>query len=130
MASHSPLQLSEDGEDDIGGNAGILSSRQVGHRRFRLPLLAGPATGDPSAEKANLVIPVHVAQPHDSCAAVATEDQPEESGMVSAVQGAQSCKGKGPKRPQQPQKKASGRCIDLGKRGQEQGHSLRTSMCF
>jgi hypothetical protein len=47
--------------------------------------------------------------------------------VVAALLGARSCKGKGPKQPLQ---KGLDRRINLPQRGQEQGHSLRTSMCF
>ncbi len=48
------------------------------------------------AEKADRLIAMHVPQSHDSCAAVAAEDQQEESFVVAAAQVARSCKGKGP----------------------------------
>jgi hypothetical protein len=76
------------------------------------------------------LIAIHVPQTHDACAAVAVEDQPEGLDLVAATQGAWNRKGKGTKRPQQPHQKALGRHIDLSKRRQEQGHSLRTSVCF
>ncbi len=49
---------------------------------------------------------------------------------MAALQGAQSRKGKAAQRPQQPQQQSLGRMIDLAKKGQEQNHSLCTSMCF
>jgi hypothetical protein len=84
------------------------------------------------AEKADRLIAMHVPQSHDSCVAVATEDIYEDPDVVAALQGARSRKDKGSKRAQQPpaQQKELGRRINLTKKGQEQGRSLRTSMCF
>jgi hypothetical protein len=84
------------------------------------------------AEKAARLIAMHVPQSHDTCAAVAAEDTYEEPDVVAALQGARSRKDKGFKRPQQPhtQQKELGRRINLAKKGQEQGQSLRTCMCF
>jgi hypothetical protein len=79
------------------------------------------------AEKAYRLIAMHVLQFHDACVAVAAEVLTEELDMAATLQGTRSRKGKGPKGPQQ---KVLCRRIDLTKRGPEQGHSLRTSMCF
>jgi hypothetical protein len=86
-----------------------------------------PADMRAMAKKANRLIAMHVPQSHDACAAVTAEAPSEEVDMVATLQGGWSRKGNSSKRPQQ---KALGRRIDLAKRGQEQGHSLRTSMCF
>ncbi len=69
------------------------------------------------AKKADRLIAMHAPHSHDACAAVATEDQPEELSMVAAAQGARSHKGKGPKRPQQLQQRALCWRVDLSKRG-------------
>jgi hypothetical protein len=91
-----------------------------------------PANMRAIAEKADRLIAMHVPQSHDACAAVTAEDSCAKAGVVAALQGARSRKDKGPKRPQQShtQPKELGRWIDLTKRGQEQGWSLRTSMCY
>ncbi len=91
-----------------------------------------PANMRAIAEKADRLIAMHVPQSHDTCAAVAAEDSFDEAGVVAALQGARSCKDKGPKRPQQShtQPKELGRQIDLTRKGQEQGRSFRTSMCY
>jgi hypothetical protein len=56
-----------------------------------------PADMRAIAKKADRLIAMHAPHSHDACAAVATEDQPEELSMVVAAQGARSHKGKGPK---------------------------------
>jgi hypothetical protein len=78
-------------------------------------------------EKADRLIAMHMPWSHDAWAAVAADVPSEEPDMVAALQGARSCKGKTSKRPQQ---EVLGRHIDLAKKSQEQGHPLRTSMCF
>jgi hypothetical protein len=90
-----------------------------------------PANMRAIAEKADRLIAMHVPPSHDACAAVTAEDSCDEAGVVAALQGAQSRKDKGPKRPQQyhTQPKELGRRIDLTKRGPEQTRSFRTSMC-
>jgi hypothetical protein len=86
-----------------------------------------PADTRAIAEKADRLIAMHMPQSHDSCAAVAAEDQQVESCVIAVGQAALSRKGKGPKHPQQ---KALGRRINLSKKNQEQGASLPTSMCY
>jgi hypothetical protein len=91
-----------------------------------------PANMRAIAEKADRLIAMHVPQSHDTCAAVAAEDSFDEAGVVAALQGAWSRKDKGPKWPQQShtQPKELGRWINLTRKGQDQGRSFRTSMCY
>jgi hypothetical protein len=89
-----------------------------------------PADMRAIAKQADRLIAMYMPQSHDACVAVTAKVPSEELDVVAALQGAQSRKSKGPKRPQQPQQKGLGWRIILAKRGQEQGHSLCTSMCF
>jgi hypothetical protein len=91
-----------------------------------------PANMRAIAEKVDQLIAMHLPQSHDTCAAVAAEDSYEEADVVAVLQGAQSRKDKGLKRPQQPpsQPKELGCHINLTKKGPELGRSFCTSMCY
>ncbi len=82
------------------------------------------------AEMADRLIAMHLPQSHDSCVAMSTDEQLEDTDTLVSAQGARSCKGKGPKWSQQSQQNALGHCIDLSNQGKEQGPTLLTSMCY